>query len=85
MEHKKLMKQLIKYNRTSFNNMYSTMVMLQEQAEKMTDTLLDHPYLLPEEGKKVIKEWAKIFKDQRIEYKKTVDENFEKLDDFFND
>ena len=79
------MKQLIKYNRRSFNSMYNTVVMLQEQGEKMTDTLLDHPYLLPEEGKKVIKEWAKIFKVQRVEYKKNVDENFKKLYDFFND
>lgn len=84
MEQKKIMKQLIEFNRTSFNNMYSTMVMLQEQAEKMAETLLAHPGLLPQEGKEVMKEWVKIFRAQRLEYKQTVDENFKKLEDFFN-
>lgn len=77
------MKQMLEFNRTSFNNTYNALTKLQEQAEKMTSTLIDHPTLLPEDGKKIIKEWVSIFKQHQSEYKETVNDNFENLLNYF--
>ncbi len=60
------------------------MTMLQEQAERMATTLINHPTLLTEDGKKIIKEWVKTFKNQREEYQGVVNDNFEKIEDFLD-
>jgi hypothetical protein len=59
------------------------MVLLQEQTEKASVTLLDQATWLPEEGRKAIDEWIAAYKKGREEYKKLVDENFSKVEDFF--
>ncbi len=82
MDQKELMKQLVEFNKTSFNNTYNTMTMLQEQAERMASTLINHPTLLTDDGKKTIREWVKMFKTQRDEYKGVVNENFTKIEEF---
>ncbi len=84
MNQKILMKQLVAFNKTSFNNTYNTMVMMQEQAERMTSTLINHPTLLTEDGKKIIKDWAKIFKAQREEYQSVVNDNFNTIENYFD-
>lgn len=83
MDQKKFMKQILEFNQTSFNNTYNTLVMLQEQAEKMAATLVDHPTLLPEDGKEIIKEWLNLFKQHQADYKETVNENFKNLINYF--
>ena len=85
MDQKKIAKQMIDFNKTAFDNIFSSMIMLQEQAEKMTSTLLNQATGLPDEGKKVINEWIKAYKKGREDYKKAVDESFEKVEDFFAD
>ncbi len=82
MDQKTLMKQLLEFNKTSFNNTYNTMIMMQEQAERMTSTLINHPTLLTEDGKKVIEDWVTLFKTKRYEYQDVVNENFKKLENF---
>ncbi len=82
MDQKTLMKQLIEFNKTSFNNTYNTMIMMQEQAERMSSTLINHPTLLTDDGKKVIEDWVSLFKTKRHEYQDVVNENFKKLEDF---
>lgn len=84
MDQKQLIKQLIEFNKTSFNNTYNNMVMFQEQAEKMSSTLLNHPTVLTDDGKKIIKDWVKTFKVKRKEYKEVVNDNFKKLEDFLD-
>ena len=83
MESAKITKQMIDFQKTTFDNTFSAMVMLQEQTERMTNTLLDQAAWLPEEGKKAINDWVKAYKKGREDFKKIVDENFTKVEDFF--
>lgn len=84
MDQKKLMQQMLDYNQSSFNTTYEALSILQDQAEKMASTLIDHPNLLPEEGKNIIREWVKTVKLKRDEYKEQVNNNFEKLKIYFD-
>jgi len=59
------------------------MVMLQEQTEEVANTILEQATWLPEEGKKAIEEWASSYKKGSEDFKKAVDENFKKVEDFF--
>jgi len=83
MDQKAMLKQMVEFNKTTFDNSFKTMVMLQEQTETMVNTLLGQATWLPEEGKKVINDWVKAYKKGRDDYKKLVDQSFTKVEDFF--
>jgi polyhydroxyalkanoate synthesis regulator phasin len=83
MDQKQLFKQMLDFQKTTFDNSFSAMVMLQEQTEKAAQTLLDQASWLPEEGRKAIDEWVAAYKKGREEFKALVDENFKKVEDFF--
>lgn len=85
MEPLKLAKQMIDFNKATFDNSFSSMVMLQEQTEKMVSSFLDQAAWLPEEGKKALKEWVATYKKGREDYKKMVDEGYKKVDAYFAD
>lgn len=82
MDQKQIFKQMIDFQKAAFDNTFNAMVMLQEQTERMADSLLDQATWLPEEGRKVINEWVAAYKNGRETFKKTVDENFKKVEDF---
>ena len=83
MDQKKMLKQMIDFNNSAFNNSFNTMVTLQEQMEKATSELINQAAWLPEEGKKAIRDWAGAYKEARGKFKATVDENFKKVEEFF--
>jgi uncharacterized coiled-coil DUF342 family protein len=85
MEPLKMAKQMIEFNKATFDNSFSSMVLLQEQSEKMVRAFLDQSTWLPEEGKKVLNEWVASYKKGREEFKKMVDESYKKVDDYFAD
>ena len=84
MDSSKIAKQMIDFQKTTFDNTFNAMVLLQEQAETMANTILDQATWMPEEGRKAINDWVKAYKKGREEFKKVVDENFKKVEDFFS-
>jgi len=85
MDQKVILKQMIDFNKTAFDNTFSTMNMVQEQTEKMFGTMIDQNPWLPEEGKKAIQGWVSTYKQGCDEFKKMADENFSKVEDYFNE
>jgi polyhydroxyalkanoate synthesis regulator phasin len=83
MDSAKIAKQMIDFQKTTFDNTFSAMVMMQEQTERMANTLLEQAAWMPEEGKKAVSDWVKAYKKGREDFKKAVDENFKKVEDFF--
>ena len=85
MEPQKIAKQMIDFNKTTFDNSFSAMIMLQEQTEKMVNMSLEQATWLPENGKEAINEWLVTYKKGREDFKKTMDENFKKVEKIFTD
>ena len=83
MDQKQVLKQMIEFNKTTFDNSFNAMVMLQEQTERAVNMVLEQATWLPEEGKKALSEWVKAYKKGRDDFKKVVDHSFEKVEDFF--
>jgi len=83
MDATKMTKQMIDFQKTTFDNTFNAMVMLQDQAERMANTLLEQSSWLPEEGRKTIRDWVDAYKSGREEFKRNVDESFKKVEDFF--
>jgi hypothetical protein len=84
MDSSKIAKQMIDFQKTTFDNTFNAMVLLQGQAETMANTILDQATWMPEEGKKAINDWVTAYKKGREDFKKVVDDNFKKVEDFFS-
>jgi polyhydroxyalkanoate synthesis regulator phasin len=80
METEKLAEQIIDFNRTTFDTSFNAMAMLQEQTEKMLSTSLEQTFWVPNEGRRMIDEWLEAYKRGRDDFKKAVEENFQKID-----
>jgi hypothetical protein len=83
MDQKQIFKQMVDFNKGAFSNAFNAMVMVQDQTETLATSMLNQATWLPEEGKKAIREWVDAFKKGREAYKKTVDDAFAKVEEFF--
>ncbi|MBN1365415.1 MAG: hypothetical protein JW976_11465 [Syntrophaceae bacterium] len=81
MEKKEIVKQMIDLHKTSFQNYFSIMVMLQDQTEKLLKPFIDN---VPGEYKEIIQKWTNEYKKQRDEFKKTIDNGYAKVETFFD-
>ncbi len=79
-----MVKQMMDFNRTAFENTFGAMCMLQEQSEKMVNTFVEQAEWIPGEGKKAISDMAAMMRKGCAEFKKVVDENFGKMEAYFD-
>lgn len=84
MDNKQIAKQMIQFNKTAFDSSFNTLSMMYEQNEKMFETFLSQATGLPEDGKKVIKDWMNAYSQGCKDFKQQVDENYTKVEDYFN-
>ena len=84
MNQEKMTKQILDFNKTTFDNTFNAMVLLQEQTEKVVSSLMEQATWIPAEGKKAMNDWVDTFKKGRGEFKKVVDESFGKVEACFS-
>lgn len=83
-EPNQMLKQMLDFNKTAFDNSFKAMSTIADQNEKMMNTFLSQANWLPEEGRKVIQEWVDAYRKGCQDFKKTADENYKKVADFFD-
>ncbi len=83
MDQKMLFKQMIDFQKATFDNSFKAMTTLQEQGEKMVSSFLEQAQFLPEEGKKAISDWIEAYRKGRDEFRNTVEKNFGKVQEYF--
>ncbi|HDP25392.1 MAG TPA: hypothetical protein ENN34_08100 [Deltaproteobacteria bacterium] len=84
MEYQKeFVKQMISMQKTTFDSSFGTMVMLQDQAEKMVKTVLEQAPWITADGRKALDQWVNSFKKGREDFKNSVDEGYQKVEEFF--
>lgn len=81
-QQKQIVKQMVEFNKLAVNNTFNAMTMFQEQMEKVTSAVLVQAGWMPDEGKKAIDEWVKNYKRGREDFKKVVDEGFDRIESF---
>lgn len=85
MDQKALFKQMIDFQKTTFDNSFKAMSTLQEQGEKMVNMFLEQATWLPEEGKNAVSNWISAYKKGREDFKNAVESNFDKVQDYFSE
>jgi predicted aminopeptidase len=83
MDQKQIARQMIQFNKTAFDNSFNAMTMVYEQNAKMIGTFLEQATWLPKEGKKAISDWMQTYKKGCEDFKKLVNDNYEKVEAFF--
>jgi hypothetical protein len=85
MQPKDMLKQMIDFNKNAYENAFKNMNMLQEQMEKVINLYIDQASGMSDDGKKSAKEWASMYRKGYEDFKKLMDENFKKMDAFFQE
>jgi len=83
MDQKKLFKQMIDFQKATFDNSFAALTTMQEQGEKMMTMFIDQAPWLPKEGRKVIRDWIAAYAKGRDDLKQMVEDNFEKVEAYF--
>lgn len=81
----KLGLQVLDFQKSTFNNTYNTLLKIQEQTEKITDSLMKDNSVIPAEGRKILDEWRLVLKKGQSEIKKSIDEGFMKAESLFTE
>jgi polyhydroxyalkanoate synthesis regulator phasin len=76
-------RQFIGFQKSTFDNTYDSIIQIQDQAENLTYDMLGKMPWVPEEGKKVLDDSVKMFKNARDDYKKMVNDGFVKMEELF--
>ncbi|MCP3889600.1 MAG: hypothetical protein GY702_12115 [Desulfobulbaceae bacterium] len=80
MEMTGFTKQIIDFQKTSFNQTYAGVTALQDYSETVMDTIVSQTPWINEESMKPVNDSIKIMKSAREEYKKAVDQGFIELE-----
>jgi polyhydroxyalkanoate synthesis regulator phasin/predicted DNA-binding transcriptional regulator AlpA len=83
MDPKQIAKQMIQFSRTTFDNTFDAITVLQEQADKLIGAYLEQAPMIPAEGKKAITDWMKAYKKGREEFKTAVDDHYKKVEETY--
>ncbi|MGA2401194.1 MAG: hypothetical protein ABSG91_05740 [Syntrophobacteraceae bacterium] len=78
-----MLKQMIDFNKATFDNAFNAMALLQEQTERMTKNFVDQAASLPDEGRKGLNDWIQAIEKGREEFKKAVDRSFSNVEAYF--
>ncbi len=84
MQSKQLLNQMLDFNKAAFENSFNTMLILQEQMERMAKTYTDQATGISTEAKSVVNEWTKLYKKGLADFKNMMDQNFEKVEPFLS-
>ena len=80
METSKITKQMITFQKMTFDNWYSAASLVQDQAVATMDTMLGQASWLPTDSREAIQNWVGDIKDERNRFKGYVDNGFESLE-----
>ena len=76
-------KQMMDFYKTTFDNTFNAMEMMQDQTEQMIKSFADTAPQFPGEGKKFMDQWLESCKKGRKDFRKMMEDNFSKGEDFF--
>ena len=83
MDQKQILKQMVEFNQTAFNNAFNAMTLLQDQFERVAKTGLEQATWLPAEGRKAIENYTETYKSACQTFKQKVDESYKQVEKTF--
>lgn len=82
MDLKDVFKQQAEFYKTTFDNGFSAVSLVQDQMQKMTQSVMDHASWIPEEGRKAVEDMTDSYKAGRDQFKEYVDASYQKVEKY---
>jgi gas vesicle protein len=83
MDYKEMIRQAVDFNQKAFETSMNTVVLYQDQGERIWNNLLNQVEGVSESVKKVQMEWVEACRKSREEYQKAVTEGYSKLQEYW--
>ena len=83
MDQKQILKQMLEFNQTAFNNTFNAMTALQGQFEQVAKTVLEQATWLPAEGRKAIENYTETYKSACQTFKQKIDDSYKQVEKVF--
>ncbi len=80
MDQKEMVKQMIEFNLATFNNVFDSIVLIQDQFESIAMKAMDQSGVVPAEGRKAIEGWVNVLKDGRKNIKSHIDSSLQQAE-----
>lgn len=80
MEQSQLAKKVIDFQKMSFDHMFNTISLFQNQAESTMDLMINQSAWIPEDGRNALKNWVNVCQQERGRFKSYVDKGFTALE-----
>lgn len=85
MAESKIAKQVIDFQKMSFDNWYGAMSLMQDQAVSTMDIMLNQAGWMPEDGREAITGWVSMCREERMRFKSFVDKGFSGIEKYFSE
>lgn len=85
MDITQMTRQFFEFQKTTFNNTFNALKLAQDQAEKFSTGLIAQNPALPQQTKDAVDGCLKMCKKAQDDYKKTIDESFKNLEQYFSE
>ena len=82
MDQKQILKQMVEFNQTAFNNAFNAMTLLQGQFERAAKTVLEQANELPAEAREAIENYTETYKSACQTFKQQVDDSYKQVEKF---
>ena len=79
MDQASMLKQMLQFNKTAFDNTYNALEMGREQNDKMINSFLEQANYIPEESKTAIRQWLESYKKGCQDLKTMMDQGYEQV------
>ena len=83
MDQKQILKQMLEFNQTAFNNTFNAMTALQGQFEQVAKTVLEQATWLPAEGRQAIENYTETYKSACQTFKQKIDDSYKQVEKVF--
>ena len=84
MAHREIAKQITGFFKITYNNSFNTITLLQEYTDNTVNLSLAQSPWFPEEGRKLVTEWLKVYRKGYDDFKVAADEQYRKLEVLFH-
>ncbi len=82
MNANEITKQVVDFQKGAFSSWYGALSIMQDQADKAIDTMLNQTSWIPEEGRQAISSWVSTCRNERNRFKYYVEESLSGLEKF---
>jgi len=83
MDQARATKELLDFQKATFDNMLGNMLLYWDQTERASLTWMDQAAWLPDEGKKAFLDWVKSNKKGLEQFKQAVDDGYNRMEKWF--